>query len=234
MNWPEEIRQKARELAVKGLSRSQISVQMGVPAATLSKWVVYLDRQPITYPEEVRKKAIDLSEKGMSRIYISKKLGINIKTISGWVNPSLWFAPYPLELKRKARMMVKRGIEKGEVAERLKVHYGSVSRWTRDLTNRHSHVNGRYFLVLAELVREGFFISNRNDYLVLKFLKKYVPIKSKLVGRLVICYLPGRGASAFKGLINRKEIQPLTERKVNLLKEAFNIRQEGIRKWKQK
>ncbi len=222
MNWPEEIKRKARDLAAQGMSRSQISIQLNVPAATLSKWVVHLGRQPIRYSEEIRKKAMEMRNAGLSRPQISRAMGINIKTISGWLDSNPLFKPYPLELKRKARIMAKHGIEKGDIALRLKVNYSTICRWTGDLTNRYSHVNGRYFLALAEIARKGYMVSSRNDAFVFKFLKRYVPVKSILIGKSAIYFLEGSEMKVFNDIIKRSDLK-LDERKISSLKRYFGL-----------
>ncbi len=225
--WPAEIKEKARQLASQGMPRGDIAAIIGVPQATLAKWTRHLGIQPVKYGEETRKKAVDLYGKGLSRPQIAHELGINIKTITGWIPPSQSskFRPYPIELKRKARSMARQGMEKGEISAKLSVGYCTIARWTRDITNRHSHVNGRYFLILARLAGDGYFISQRSDSKMFRFLKRYVHVKSVLIGKLAVFYLPGNERKAFFGLIKRQEIQPLTERKANLLKEAFGVRE---------
>ena len=223
MTWPESIKEKARELARKGMTRTQIALQLNVPAATLSKWVVLLGRQPIKYTEKERHNAMALYEQGLSRQKIARQMGINIKTISGWVPASLYRQPYPTDLRDKARLLAKKGIEKEEIALRINVNYDTVCRWTRDLTNRHSHVNGRYFLVLAELAKNGYVVSGKNDRFLFKFLKKHVPIKSVWLGRSAVYYLEGSEMRAFSAILKRSDLK-LNEAKIENLRTAFGLR----------
>ena len=67
--------------------------------------------------------------------------------------------PYPFKVKRKAKALMRRGMSKGEIALRLKVNYTSIYRWVRDLTNRCSNVNSRYFLAPAEIAKKGYIVS---------------------------------------------------------------------------
>jgi len=69
--WPKEVREKAREMILQGMSRSQVSIALNVPIGTLSKWVLRLGRHPITYGEDKRKEAWDIYNKGMSRPQIA-------------------------------------------------------------------------------------------------------------------------------------------------------------------
>ncbi len=223
MNWTEDIKEKARGLARIGQSRNQISAQLGVPAATLSKWVVGLGKQPIKHTEKERQEAIKLYEQGLSRIKIAKQLGINIKTISGWVPPSAYRQPYPPEIRKKVIKLAKKGIEKDEIALRLNVSYGTVCRWTRDLTNRHSHVNGRYFLALAEIAKNGYIVSGKDDRFLFKYLKKYVPIRSIWLGRSAVYYLQGREMQVFSDIVKRSDLK-LNEAKIENLRMAFGLR----------
>ena len=55
-------------------------------------------------------------------------------------------------------MLAKEGIPKGEISLKLNVSYVTVCHWTGDLTNRHSHANGRYFLSLAEIAKKEYMV----------------------------------------------------------------------------
>ena len=221
--WQEDIKEKARDLAKSGMVRSEIAKALGVPVATLCKWVRGLGVQPIHYSLEDRLEAERLYESGLSRPQVANKMGINIKTVSAWLKPSDYRKPYPLELKRKTRMLAKKGIFKGEISLRLNVGYATVCRWTGDLTNRHSHVNGRYFLALAEIAKKGYMVSSRKDVFVFKFLKKYVPVKSLLIGRSEVYYLEGSEMKVFNDLVKRSDLK-LNDRKLNLLRDNLKIR----------
>ena len=221
--WPSEIKDKARELAKSGMARPEIAKALGVPVATLCKWVRGLGVQPIHYSLEDRLEAERLYESGISRPQIANKMGINIKTISVWLNPSDDKKPYPLEVRKKAKMLAKRGMAKGEIAMKLKVNYTTICRWTGDLTNRHSHVNGRYFLALAEIAKKGYMVSSRKDVFIFKFLKKYVPVKSLLIGRSAIYYLEGSEMKVFNDIAKRSDLK-LNDRKLNLLRDSLKIR----------
>ena len=221
--WPSEIKDKARELAKSGMARAEIAKTLGVPAATLCKWARGLGVQPIHYSLEDREEAERLYESGLSRPQIASKLGINIKTISAWLKPSNDKKPYPLEVHKKAKMLAKRGIAKGEIAMKLKVNYATICRWTGDLTNRHSHVNGRYFLALAEIAKKGYMVSSRKDVFIFKFLKKYVPIKSVLIGGSAVYYLEGREMQVFSDIVKRSDLK-LNEAKIENLRMAFGLR----------
>ena len=222
--YPDEIKEKARQLIASGLSRSKTAVFLGVPYGTLYKWKIPSPNKSVVYSDEIKQRARELSKSGLSRPKISEKLGINIKTISGWILPTESKKPYPQALREKAKRMARSGVEKSEIAGSLRVNYETIARWTHDITNRHSFVNGRYFLVLAKLANDGYFISNRNDALVFKVLRRHVQVNMLLIGKLRIHYLPGSGRKAFESLIKRKEVQPLTESKINLLRLAFKRR----------
>lgn len=219
---PQEVKDKARELAKNGMSRSEISKTLNVPEATLCKWVKGLGLQPIRYGLEDRQEAERLYENGLSRPQIASKMGINIKTISAWLKPSDHKKPYPLELRKKAKLMAKRGVAKGEIAMRLKVNYVTICRWTGDLTNRYSHVNGRYFLALAEIAKKGYMVSSRKDVFVFKFLKRYVPVKSILIGRSAVYYLEGSEMKVFNNIVKRSDLK-LNEAKIENLRTAFGL-----------
>jgi transposase-like protein len=222
--YSDEIKEKARQLIASGLSRSRTAIFLGIPYGTLYKWKIPSPNKPVTYSDKIKRRAQELSKSGLSRPKIAQKLGINIKTISCWILPTESKKPYPPDLREKARRMARSGVEKSEIAGSLRVHYETVTRWTHDITNRHSFVNGRYFLVLAKLANDGYFISNRNDALVFKVLRRHVQVNMLLVGKLRIHYLPGSGRKALKSLLARKELQPLTDRKISLLKVAFQNR----------
>ena len=228
--WQEDIREKARGLAKSGMTRGEISRTLGVPAETLCKWVRGLGVQPIHYGLEDRLEAERLYESGLSRPQIANKMGINIKTISTWLKPSDHKRPYPVEVKRKAKALAKRGMQKGEIALRLGVNYTSVCRWTGDLTNRHSHVNGRYFLALAEIAKKGYMVSSRKDVFVFKFLKKYVPVKSILIGKSAVYYLEGSEMKVFNDIVKRSDLK-LNDRKLNLLRDSLKIRGSVHKLW---
>ena len=220
--WPSEIKDKARELAKSGMVRPEIAKALGVPVATLCKWVRGLGVQPIHYSLEDRLEAERLYESGLSRQQVANKMGINIKTVSAWLKPSDCRRPYPLELKRKTRMLAKNGIPKGEISLRLNVSYATVCRWTGDVTNRHSHVNGRYFLALAEIAKRGYMVSSRKDVFVFKFLKKYVPVKSLLIGRSAVYYLEGSEMKVFNDITKRSDLK-LNQRKIDILMKTLEI-----------
>jgi hypothetical protein len=221
--WQEDIKEKARELAKSGMVRAEIAKTLGVPAATLCKWVRGLGVQPIHYSLEDREEAERLYESGLSRQQVANKMGINIKTISAWLKPSDDKKPYPLEVRKKAKMLAKRGMAKGEIAMKLKVNYATICRWTGDLTNRHSHVNGRYFLALADIAKKGYMVSSRKDVFIFKFLKKYVPIKSVLIGGSAVYYLEGREMQVFSDIVKRSDLK-LNEAKIENLRMALRLR----------
>ena len=63
---------------------------------------------------------------------------------------------------------------------------------------------------------------SRKDVFVFKFLKKYVPVKSLLIGRSAVYYLEGSEMKVFNDLVKRSDLK-LNDRKLNLLRDNLKI-----------
>ncbi len=222
-NHPQEIKDKARELIEKGVSKSRVAYELDIPLGTLAHWNMPSPNPPKTYTEEVREKARQLVLSGLSISETAKQMGISIKAIRGWVG-SVKVTSHPKSLVLKARQLAGRGLDKTYVAKRYRLSYQTVSRWTNDIINRKSRVVGRYFMVLVEVLNKGYFITRRNDLVPIRFLSRYTNLKLKLIGRFAVCYFKGSEKRAFNALVTKEGMQPLTERKINLLRDAFGIR----------
>ncbi len=220
---PQEQKEKAGALIKKGVSKGRVAYELGIPMGTMAHWNIPSPNPPKSYGKEIKDKAAQMVLSGMSISETAKRLGISIKTVRGWVG-TVNVTSHPKSLVLKARQLAGRGLDKTYLAKRYKLSYQTVSRWSNDIVNKKSRVLGRYFMILAELTNKGYFITNRKDALPIRFLGRYVNLKSILVGRFAICYLKGSAKKAFDELITKKEMQPLTERKINQLKSAFNIK----------
>lgn len=218
----------------QGYKKAKIVEILGVGRTTVRRWTKTSSHTYLKpHSSEEKQKAIDLVSSGISRKEVSDKLGISYFTIVYWcrgINTWSKHPSYPTILKRKTRMLAKRGIPKGEISLRLNVSYTTVCRWTGDVTNRHSHVNGRYFLALAEIAKKGYMISSRKDVFVFKFLKKYVPVKSLLIGRSAVYYMEGSEMKVFNDIVKRSDLK-LNNRKLNLLRDSLKIRGSVHKLW---
>jgi transposase len=222
------------EMYKQGYKKAKIVEILGVGRTTVRRWTKTSSHTYLKpHSSEEKQKAIDLVSSGISRKEVSDKLGISYFTIVYWcrgINTWSKHPSYPTILKRKTRMLAKRGIPKGEISLRLNVSYTTVCRWTGDVTNRHSHVNGRYFLALAEIAKKGYMISSRKDVFVFKFLKKYVPVKSLLIGRSAVYYMEGSEMKVFNDIVKRSDLK-LNNRKLNLLRDSLKIRGSVHKLW---
>lgn len=220
---PQEQREKARALIEKGISKSRVAYELGIPLGTMAHWNIPSPNPPKSYGKETRDKAARMVLSGMSISETSKELGISHKTIRGWVG-SVKAVTHPRSLLLKARQLAGRGLDKAYLSRRYGLSSQTVARWTNDIVNKKSRVLGRYFMVLTELTNKGYFIADRKDASPIRFLCRYVKLKSLLVGKFAVCYLDGKKNRAINSLIQKKELQPLTERKLNLIKEAFGVK----------
>ena len=64
---------------------------------------------------------------------------------------------------------------------------------------------------------------SRKDVFVFKFLKKYVPVKSILIGKSAVYYLEGREMKVFNDIVKRSDLK-LNEPKIENLRIAFGLR----------
>ena len=219
----QEQREKARVLIDKGISKSRVAYELGIPLGTMAHWNIPSPNPPKSYGKEVRERAERMVLSGLSISETAKELGISIKTIRGWVG-TVKITSHPKSLVLKARQLAGRGLDKTYLAKRYKLSYQTVSRWSNDIVNKKSRVAGRYFMVMIEVINKGYFITRRNDLIPLRFLSRYANLRLKLIGRFAVCYLKGSENKAFDALIKEGKIGSLTARKLNLIKEAFNIK----------
>ena len=71
-------------------------------------------------------------------------------------------------------------------------------------------------------------VSSRKDVFVFKFLKKYVPVKSLLIGRSAVYYLEGSEMKVFNDLVKRSDLK-LNQRRINMLLTVLNISVSGFK-----
>jgi hypothetical protein len=65
-------------------------------------------------------------------------------------------------------------------------------------------------------------VSSRKDVFVFKFLKKYVPVKSLLIGRSAVYYLEGSEMKVFNDITKRSDLK-LNQRKIDILMKTLEI-----------
>ncbi len=222
-NYTQEIKSEAKGLVESGLTKGEVAYRLKVPLSTIQSWGIPSPNPPKKYNKETRQIAEELVLSGLSLSETAKQLGASIKTIRGWVG-NVKATAHPRSLLLKARRLAGRGLDKAYLSRRYGLSSQTVSRWTNDIVNKKSRVLGRYFMVLTELVNKGYFIADRKDASPIGFLCRYVKLKSILVGKFAVCYLDGKKNRAINSLIQKKELQPLTERKLNLIKEAFGVK----------
>ncbi len=221
--YSQEIKDEARKLIESGITKGEVAYRLKVSLGTIEQWGIPSPNPPKRYTEDIKDKAEQMVLSGMSMSETAKELGISIKTIRGWVG-TVKIMSHPRSLVIKARQLAGRGLDKAYLSRRYGLSSQTVSRWTNDIVNKKSRVLGRYFMVLTELVNKGYSITSRKDASPIQFLRRYINLKSILIGRFAICYLKGSEKTAFDELIKKEEMQPLTERKLNQLKNAFKLR----------
>ena len=221
--FPLETRAEAKRLIESGLTKGEVAYRLKVPLGTIQAWGIPSPNPPKVYTEETRQRAEQLVLSGMSLSETARQLGASLKTVRGWVG-SVKVTTHPKSLLLKARQLAGRGLDKAYLSRRYGLSSQTVSRWTNDIVNKKSRVLGRYFMVLTELVNNGYYITSRKDASPVRFLCRYVKLKSLLVGKFAVCYLEGKKNRAFTALLQKQELQPITERKINRLKGAFNIK----------
>ena len=207
--WPQSTREEAIKLINLGYSKSKVSEAIGVPLATIIKWRIPNKNERLRYSPETREKARELVRSGVSKLQTAVKLGVDPKTIYNWtLDLHKDSIIYPQKLKHKIRYLVRKGMSKVEVAEALGVGYTTVIRWTTDLHNNNSKVSARYFLILRELLLNGYIITERKDIHIYKTLMKWIPnIKSIVVGYHAIYYMEKNKKEAFNGLSKKFNLE---------------------------
>jgi len=167
--YPPEIREKAIELAKKGLTYRQVSEKLGCNPRTVGYWCRKAGVKKIArYPKETIEKAVELVKKGLSYSQTAKKLGMSQTAIIRWCLKAgicskhpRGGSGYPLEFKEKAIEMVKEGLSYTQAASKLGVSRSAVIEWCRERGVK-SHVRRvpTYPMETVEkaieMVKEGF------------------------------------------------------------------------------
>lgn len=183
---PKETIDKAIDLAKQGYSKIEIAKTLKVPPGTVYKWDL---PQPLEYREELKQKAREMVLGGISKIQVAFKLRVSSKSVYNWTaDIPRYKIPYPKKLRHKVRYLVRKGMSKVEVAEAMGIGYTAVIRWTTDIHNNNSKISGRYFLILRELLQNGYIIAKRKEIPIYKTIMKWVPIKAVIFGNKIIYY----------------------------------------------
>ncbi len=209
--YPLEIRAEAKQLIESGMTKGEVAYRLKVPLGTIQAWGIPSPNPPKVYTEETRQIAEELVLSGLSLSETAKQLGASIKTVRGWVG-SVKVTAHPRSLLLKARQLAGRGLGKAYLSRRYGLSSQTVARWANDVVNKKSRVLGRYFMVLTELTNKGYFITDRKDASPIRFLCRYVKLKSLLVGKFAVCYLNGKKNRAINSLMQKKELQPLIQK----------------------
>lgn len=161
---PDELKEKARKLISQGNNKLRVAALLGVPYSTLVKWKVPVSNEYRKPQEGLKEKVREMVLSGASKVQASFRTGVSLRTVSNWTAdiPRNRIA-YPQKLRHKIRYLVKKGMPKTEIAKTFGVGYTTVTRWTTDLHGNDSKISGRYFLILRELIENGYIIAKRRE-----------------------------------------------------------------------
>ncbi len=174
--YPKEVKEKARELAVSGKSRSEISRELGVPFGTVSKWLLGINSDSQYQPEEKRKEAERMIRSGLSQQATARMLNVPIGTLVKWNIPATRsMVTYPKKTRETAIAMAGQGLDLADISRILGVGYDAVRRWTAGMNRRRRLYSGRYFLTVVDLLNSGYYVPKKNDGPLFNALRQYVP-----------------------------------------------------------
>ena len=82
--YREELKQKAREMVLSGISKIYTAYKLGVSSKSVCNWTADIPRNKIAYPQKLRYKIRYLVRKGMSKTEVAEVLGVGYTTVTRW------------------------------------------------------------------------------------------------------------------------------------------------------
>jgi transposase-like protein len=183
--YPKEVRDKARDLVLVGLNKTDVGRKIGVDAYTIMRWTRDLKSPYNQYWEAMRGLAKQLLKTEISKHDIARRLGVHYTTVIDWLKGVPTKEQIQLkEKQREAVQMARLGIKKGDIARTLGIKYSTLMYWVRGINSTHpaTSITGKSLEVLKKIMEEGVPLpENEKDKLICLFLAASLPIKLKHV-----------------------------------------------------
>ncbi len=238
--YPKEVRDKARDLVMVGLNKTDVGRKIGVDAYTVMRWTRDLKSPYNQYWEAMRSLAKHLLKTEASKHDIARRLGVHYTTVIDWLKGIPTKPQIQLkEKQREAVQMARLGIKKGDIARTLNVKYSTLMYWVRGIHSTYpaTAITGKSLEILNKLMENGVFMpENEKDKLVCLFLAKSLPIKYKNVKGHWIAWQKGQEDKAMTILMTKINQIDLTFRKLQKIKTSLKsesriLRDNRLKKW---
>ncbi len=113
----DELKQKAREMVLSGVSKIQTAYKLGVSSKSICNWTADIPRNKIAYPQKLKHKIRYLVRKGMSKVEVSEAFGVGCTTVTRWTTD---LHNNDSKISGRYFLILKELIEKGHIAAKRK------------------------------------------------------------------------------------------------------------------